>query len=103
MGDFDGSSAWELINSLKAHRSGIDRVFIHTNGLRDVHPFGLGILQNYFSDFVSRPVRVVFTGEKAYELTSGTTNHKKSKLGVGPVGEECISIKQGNEAAGWNW
>lgn len=72
MGDFDGSSAWELINSLKAHRFGIHRVFIHTNRLKHVHPFGRGILQKNLSDSISKSVHVVFTGDKAADLISET-------------------------------
>jgi hypothetical protein len=70
MGDFDGSSACDLINSLNAHRLGINKVFIHANSIRHVYPFGKWVLHNNLSDSIGRDVRVIFTGEKASELTS---------------------------------
>ena len=72
LGDFDGSSAWELINSLNAHRFGISRVIIHTDFLKHVDPFGRGILEKNLQDVIGRSIRVVFTGEKASELNSET-------------------------------
>jgi len=77
MGDFDGSSARELINSLNAYRFGVSRVFIHTNSLKHVHPFGLGILDKNLSDCILRSVCFVFTGEKASELTFETQKDRK--------------------------
>jgi len=46
MGDFDGSSAFELINVLKDHCSKVGKIVINTGGLASVHPFGLGVFQN---------------------------------------------------------
>jgi hypothetical protein len=79
IGDFDGSSAWELINSLNANRFGISRVFIHTNSLNCVHPFGQGVLHKNLSDFSRRSVSFVFTGDKASELSSETVKNTESK------------------------
>ncbi|MFC1811387.1 hypothetical protein ACFL03_01720 [Thermodesulfobacteriota bacterium] len=44
-GDFDGSSACELINVLKAHYDRADKVVINTCGLSSIHPFGLSVFQ----------------------------------------------------------
>lgn len=77
LGDFDGSSAWELINSLDAHRFGISRVFIHTNSLKHVDPFGRGILEKNLNDVTGISIRVIFTGEKASELNSETGKSKR--------------------------
>ncbi len=44
-GDFDGSSAFELINTLKAHYGRVRKIVIHTSGLSSIHPFGLGVFQ----------------------------------------------------------
>ncbi len=46
-GDFDGSSAHELLNILKAHNGNIKNIFIHTCSLSSVHPFGLDVFQKY--------------------------------------------------------
>ena len=43
-GDFDGSSAHELINTLESYDSDVHQVFINTNGLTSVHPFGQVVL-----------------------------------------------------------
>ena len=43
-GDFDGSSAHELINRLNSYGSDVHQVFIHTNGLTSIHPFGRLVL-----------------------------------------------------------
>lgn len=40
LGDFDGTSACELLNILKKKCNGADRVFIHTSGLKKIYPFG---------------------------------------------------------------
>jgi len=45
LGDFDGSSAFELINALKAHDCGAGQVVVDTCGLSSLHPFGLGVFQ----------------------------------------------------------
>lgn len=45
MGDFDGSSAFELINALKAHYGEAGNVVINTCGLSSIHPFGLVVFQ----------------------------------------------------------
>jgi hypothetical protein len=79
LGDFDGSSAWELINSLEAHRFGISRIFIHTNSLKCVDPFGRGIFEKNLNDVIGRSVRIVFTGEKASELNLKTVKSTESE------------------------
>jgi anti-anti-sigma regulatory factor len=63
-GDFDGSSAHELLNTLKTYSRNGNRVFIHTDGLRDVHPFGKAIFQKNFSEVEKRSGGFIFTGEK---------------------------------------
>lgn len=45
MGEFDGSSATELINALKIHSRKTKNIIINTSGLYLIHPFGLGVLQ----------------------------------------------------------
>jgi hypothetical protein len=45
MGEFDGSSAFELINTLKAHYGEAVNVVINTCGLSSIHPFGCVVFQ----------------------------------------------------------
>jgi hypothetical protein len=43
-GDFDGSSAHELINVLLDHSRDCFDIFIDTDGLKSVHPFGIEVV-----------------------------------------------------------
>jgi anti-anti-sigma regulatory factor len=62
MGDFDGSSAYELIDTLKKYSGIARKVFIHTCSLSSVHSFGLDVFQkNYDIKKLSRAL--TFTGE----------------------------------------
>jgi len=62
MGDFDGSSAYELINTLGKYNGNGGKVFIHTCALSSVHPFGLEVFQKNCSvKKLSQSLR--FTGE----------------------------------------
>ncbi len=63
-GDFDGSSAKELINVLEDSQAGINRIIIDTNGLRNIHPFGKGVFQKDFPKINRSPVHVIFKGDK---------------------------------------
>ncbi len=49
MGDFDGSSAYELINTLKKYSGIAGKVFVDTCSLLSIHPFGLDVFQKNFS------------------------------------------------------
>jgi len=64
MGNFDGTSAHQLLNTIKTCLKNADRVFIHTDGLKDVHPFGMAVFQNNFSGIGPPPGGFIFTGEK---------------------------------------
>jgi ABC-type transporter Mla MlaB component len=64
MGDFDGSSACELLNVLKTYSNKANRVFIHTDGLKEVDLFGKLVFQNDFTAIAQQPAGFVFTGEK---------------------------------------
>ena len=68
MGDFDGTSACELLNVMKEKCAGVHRVFIHTDGLKDIYPFGQDTFQNSLYLLKDRPFRLVFTGEHATRI-----------------------------------
>ncbi|RLC38951.1 hypothetical protein DRH27_00965 [Candidatus Falkowbacteria bacterium] len=62
-GDFDGTSAWELIHALKEVKN-CSRVIINTHALKKIFPFGLQILLNYsFSRSKDKRV-IIFEGEE---------------------------------------
>ena len=68
MGDFDGSSACELINTLKENCKNINRIFIHTNSLDHIHPFGERVFQSNLSTLKGKAIRISFTGDKATKI-----------------------------------
>ena len=67
-GDFDGSSALQLINSLKSRKNRASRVFIHTSSLTDINPFGKNVFENGLDSLEGQVTSFVFTGEKANQL-----------------------------------
>ena len=76
-GDFDGTSAHELLDVLKKRSARTSRVFIHTGNLRDIHPFGLQVLRSNVTVLKGRAVDLVFQGENASQFES---NVKKDLL-----------------------
>ena len=63
-GDFDGSAAHELLNAINTCSRNTDKIIIHTDGLKEVHPFGKAVFQSHFSGIESLPGGFIFTGEK---------------------------------------
>jgi hypothetical protein len=45
-GDLDGSSAFELINVIKAHHGKAGTIVINTSDLSLIHPFGLSVFSS---------------------------------------------------------
>jgi anti-anti-sigma factor len=67
-GDFDGDSAHTLLAYLRRMCLGTSKVFIHTNTLEHIDPFGLSVFCNNL-DFMKRlSIRVMLTGENASQL-----------------------------------
>ena len=48
-GDFDGSSAFELINILRENNGKTRKLVIDTRGISSIHPFGLRVFQKHCS------------------------------------------------------
>ncbi len=68
VGDFDGSSAWELIHLLDQQYDGHGQVHIDTARLRSVCPFGCNTFQCQFYRSRVPAQRILFKGEKGYSL-----------------------------------
>lgn len=68
MGDFDGSSAWELLNVLKKNSWRVRKVFIHTSSLDNIYPFGRDIFCRNLSELKGYSVKLLFTGENAGQI-----------------------------------
>ena len=71
MGDFDGTSANELLDTMKGYGSRMKKIFIHTSGLRGIYPFGKTVFQNNFSSKNDLSASVIFTGDHANHLAPG--------------------------------
>ena len=81
-GDFDGSSALELIYSMNSGLDTNDKVFINTDYLILIEPFGvnvfrynLGLLSKYSGHFV-------FTGNHARIFVECWPNHMRPEFNI---------------------
>ena len=63
-GDFDGSSACELLNMLNNGQiSGIDKIVVDMASLQHIDPFGLKVLRSRLHELKSRRSPLIFTGK----------------------------------------
>lgn len=69
LGDFDGSSAHQLLNILEKYCCNCARVFIHTNYLKRIIPFGRSVFLANLHFLKGEPVHLVFTGKNASQLS----------------------------------
>ncbi len=67
-GDFDGSSACELINVLKDQRNGSNQIFIDTDNLNTIYSFGMDVFKKNLrvSDFGTD--NIIITGKNRFSL-----------------------------------
>jgi hypothetical protein len=63
MGDFDGSSAAELIHVLTHSQVPYYQVFINTRELKAIHPFGMEVFQRRLSEIQHKGPAVRFIGK----------------------------------------
>jgi len=67
-GDFDGSSAHELIIALTEHSKGFREIFIDTNDLTSIHPFGKDVFQKNLRISKMLYGNLVFIGKNGNEI-----------------------------------
>jgi anti-anti-sigma regulatory factor len=67
-GDFDGTSACELIETLKKHRGGFYQIFIDTNDLKTIHPFGKDVFQKKIGTLKQKFNNFIFIGENGHNI-----------------------------------
>lgn len=67
-GDFNGLSAYELLDVLKKNCRWATRAFIHTNNLSSVHPSARMVLEANLGDIDGKCLPLFFTGEHAAQL-----------------------------------
>ncbi len=69
VGDFDATSAYELIYAIKKLPEDVVRISIHTDGLKSISPFGLDVFRKNMSPQDYRARKIVFTGNKAAHIS----------------------------------
>ena len=67
-GDFDGSSAYELINTLIEHGKDFYEIFIDINDLKSIHPFGRDVFQKNLRASNKLFRNLVFIGKNGHEI-----------------------------------
>lgn len=67
-GDFDGNSAYELINALRDHGAGFFQIFIDTNNLKTVHAFGWEVFQKNIGALKQLRNLIIIIGENGRQL-----------------------------------
>ena len=70
-GDFDATSAYELIFAIKKLPEDTGKISIHTNGLKNLYPFGLEIFHKFMNSLNGQSAKIVFTGNNASQLSPG--------------------------------
>ena len=68
MGDFDGSSAFELLNALGEKSNNYKSILVDTHRLKEVYPFGREVFYYNFLRMKNRPKRFRFVGPNALHL-----------------------------------
>jgi len=68
-GDFDGNSAYELINVLNEAGSSFWEIFIDTNGLKTIHQFGRVVFEKNFTVLNKKLSNLIFIGENGNKIS----------------------------------
>ena len=88
MGDFDGTSAHELLKVLERNSARTTRIFMHTSSLRNIHPFGLNVFHSNLDVLSGRSLTMVFTGEYASQLAPENPIHPSLTISTMPPAPE---------------
>ena len=67
-GDFDGSSAYDLIHTLTKHSKGVYEIFIDINDLNSIHPFGREVFQKKLDALKNQFHGICFVGRKGHRI-----------------------------------
>jgi anti-anti-sigma regulatory factor len=77
-GCFDGSSAWELINTINRKHDKNGKVYIDTNNIREVAQFGKNVLATNVDKAAVKPKNLFFTGRYyKYLMPEGCRYYRK--------------------------
>ena len=67
-GDFDGTSAYELIYAIKTLPEDTGKITICTDGLKNAYPFGLDVFHRFMRSLNGQSTKIVLTGNNASKL-----------------------------------
>ena len=70
-GDFDATSAYELIYAIKKLPEEATRIVIQTSGLKNVYPFGVEVFERFMRSLNGHSARIAFTGNRVSQLSFG--------------------------------
>ena len=62
-GDFDGTSAYELITEIQKYARRSNQAFIHTEDLDNIYSFGRGVFHNNLGVLKKQSNKIVFVGK----------------------------------------
>ncbi len=65
-GNFDGSSASELINVLEEKSTNVSKVYVHTSNLEEILPSGIDVFHKDINHTKNFSEKIMFTGKNAY-------------------------------------
>ena len=69
-GDFDATSAYELIYAIKKLPEEERMINVYTNGLKNIHPFGLDVFHRFIQSPRSNSAKMVFNGKHALHISN---------------------------------
>jgi len=68
-GDFDGTSAFQLLETLKKQKAGFDQIFIDVNNLKTIYPFALEVFQKEINSYDQKTDNFIFLGKNGYNFS----------------------------------
>jgi hypothetical protein len=75
VGDFDGTSAFELLDVMAQNLENINRICINTDNLKKIYPFGLEVFQNNLYKLKNHPFCIRFVGRNAGQIAPTETGY----------------------------
>jgi len=66
-GDFDGTSAHQLLNAMKENQCGVTKIFIDTSLVDYIYPFGRDVFHNNLKAVDVQRISLLFTGDSTLQ------------------------------------
>jgi hypothetical protein len=68
-GDFDATSAYELIYAIKKLSDETVKISIYTSGVKNIYPYGLDIFHRNMGPLNCQTTKIEFAGDNASKLS----------------------------------